>query len=412
MKKNIFAALLYIAGSAQVYAQKTILKGYIVKLNNDTTQGYIDYKNWNKTPNSIKFYNALNDKPQNLDAKNINGFGITDDKYKESYVAKQVQLETSPQQLSKLDFNREPSFDEKVLFLRVVSQGDLTLLKYVNDRDHYFIDNGNKTEELINKRYYANDSKSQIAYNALYKKQLSDLLVNDKNISNNEFGKLSFYESDISKIIEKHNQSKPSSYKAIANKNEKLTAKFGVIFGGSYSTLNFNNVDFKSSTNIEPGISLLLTIPRSSEKLAINLDLLYRSLKFEGTKQIRQSDFQYSNQNYLFDGKYIKLNAMFRYTFANTTLKPFLNLGVSSAYALDLKENTIFEDTFHSTTTVTQHNYFDKIRKFDQGALFGAGLNINHFAIELRGEISNGFSTITSIKTGITTGYVLISYQF
>ena len=405
--------MLSIVSTAQLlHAQKTILKGYIIKLNNDTVKGYIDYKNWNKNPLSINYYPTLNDKPQNLDTKSINGFGITDDKYKESYISKAVKLETSPQQLGKLGFDKEPSFEDKVLFLRILNEGDLTLLKYVDDRSHFFINNGDKTEELINKRYYVNESKNQIAYNSDYKEQLKNLFINDKEISDNEIGKVSFYESDIIKIIQKHNQSKPDSYKPTSAKNENLTAKFSLILGGSYSTLSFGDIDFKSSTNIAPGVSLLLIIPRSSEKLGINFDLLYRSFKFNGTNQSKQSDFQYSNQTYAFDGKYLKLSAMFRYTFANTSLKPFLNLGVSSAYAIKLKENTIFEDTFHSTTTINQHNSFDKLRKFDQGALLGAGLTVKHFGIEARGEISNGFSTITSIKTGITTGYLLVNYQF
>jgi hypothetical protein len=413
LKKTFFLAVFTIVSTAQLlYAQKTILKGYIIKLNNDTVKGYIDYKNWNKNPVSINYYPALNDKPQTLDVKSINGFGITDDKYNESYISKTVKLETSPQQLGKLGFDKEPAFEDKILFLRVLNQGDLTLFKYVDDRSHFFIDNGSKTEELIYKRYYVNESKNQIAYNSNYKEQLKNLFINNKNISDDEIEKVSFYEGDIIKIVQKHNQSKPNSYKPVAYKNEKLVAKFGLILGGSYSTLSFRDVDFKGSTGIIPGVSLLLIIPRSSEKLGINFDLAYRSFKFDGTYQNKQSDFQYSNQTYAFDGKYLKLSAMFRYTFANTSLKPFLNLGVSSAYAFKLKENTIFEDTFHSTTTISQHNFFDELRKFDQGVLFGAGLAIKHFRIEARGEISNGFSTITAIKTGITSGNLLVNYQF
>ncbi|GAA4199703.1 hypothetical protein GCM10022289_10460 [Pedobacter jeongneungensis] len=413
MKKTFFLAVLSIVSTAQfLYAQKNILKGYIIKLNNDTVKGYIDYKNWNKNPVSINYYPTLNDKAQSLDVKSINGFGITDDKYVESYVSKAVKLETSPQQLGKLGFDKEPSFEDKVLFLRVLNEGDLTLLKYVDDRSHFFIYDGNKTEELINKRYYVNESKNQIAYNSAYKEQLKDLFINNKDINENDIEKVSFFESEIIRIVQKYNQSRPNSYKPISTKNEKLTAKFGLILGGSYSTLSFRDVDFKGSTSIIPGVSLLLTIPRSSEKLGINFDLAYRSFKFDGTYQDKQSDFQYSNQTYAFDGKYLKLSAMFRYTFASASLKPFLNLGVSSAYAFKLEENTIFEDTFHSTTTVNQRNFFDELRKFDQGALFGAGLAIKHFRIEARGEVSNGFSTITAIKTGITSGYLLVNYQF
>jgi len=50
-----FLLLIFFVGATTSYGKETLYPGYIITLKNDTVNGYIDYKNWDKNPDKILF---------------------------------------------------------------------------------------------------------------------------------------------------------------------------------------------------------------------------------------------------------------------------------------------------------------------------------------------------------------------
>ena len=58
MKKTIIKfvfLLVCLTGVSLAYSQENFVAGSIIKLNGDTVKGYVDYRNWERNPNQIKF---------------------------------------------------------------------------------------------------------------------------------------------------------------------------------------------------------------------------------------------------------------------------------------------------------------------------------------------------------------------
>src|SRR3569832_1724844 len=75
--KTCFIALLIVLPSV-LFAQTNYQPGYVVKNNGDTLKGYINYREWDRSPISVEFrINKTDKNVSEFDAQSIKAFGVT-----------------------------------------------------------------------------------------------------------------------------------------------------------------------------------------------------------------------------------------------------------------------------------------------------------------------------------------------
>jgi len=91
------------------YSQQNYLPGYIIKKNKDTINGTIDFRDWDKTPDEIKFKSNTINNPVAYKPLDIIEFGVEDQIYSSGIVETEVtklstnELKTSTQLNIKID---------------------------------------------------------------------------------------------------------------------------------------------------------------------------------------------------------------------------------------------------------------------------------------------------------------------
>jgi hypothetical protein len=408
MKPLFKLALVLTCLSLSTYAQKSVIPGYVVQLNGDTTKGYIDYKNWNKNPTSIVFFKEIGAQKQTLGLSNIQAFGVKSEKFVDDYIAKTVKIDYADQSLERMTTDPNPEYVEKMVFLQKLLTGPVSIFKYTDttDRKHYFAIQNNVYEELINKKYKL--KTSQVGTNTMYKTQLTKLLSDCSAITASQIEQTPYTEKAITELVVKYINCKSPSTTIKLKNTEKITAKFGIFAGAAYASLKFSYVNngFNSSTGATGGISMLLTMPRTREKIGIYAELQFRNFNFK-----KEEVNGYIIQRHEFQGNYIRLNTFFRYTFVQSKIKPLINIGFSNGFAMGEIDKSTLTNTFGSTETTRKSELFG-IRKHEEAIVLGLGASIKNIGFELRAENSNGFIQTKDVKASVNTAYLLVHYQF
>jgi len=250
---KFFYLLLFIALPSIVFAQSNYHEGYILKNNGDTVKGFINYREWERSPKEIDFkLNISNVKPTRYDATVVKGFGIYG---AESYLSYIGTVTVAPTDLANLPTGIDTSKRIDTLFLRQVTTGKrLTLYANKDDiKTRLFVaEPGGKPMELIYYSYYVDDNK--IFNTGQYKGQL--FLYLDKTSPNykqlvNEINNLSYDYFSMEKEVNHINGIKT---------NSSLNRRFflGVAVNVTTSEENLANYgDYipKESKTISPKIS-------------------------------------------------------------------------------------------------------------------------------------------------------------
>ena len=202
IKGSFFSFLLLVCFIKNVEAQYK--SGFIVSNEGDTTRGYIQYLDWNISPEFILFRDNVNVQGQRFYADQLSAFSI--DSTHEHFVGKKIGI---------LDIYRSDEFGispsmvptkYKFVFLQTVLRGpEASLYKYVNSgvEEHYFIETPILFQELLNYSYY--ERVRGTTYHVKredYKRQLTSICSNSIDFKS----KLPNYsEKELIRYLEKYN---------------------------------------------------------------------------------------------------------------------------------------------------------------------------------------------------------------
>ena len=114
--------------------RKNFVSGYVLKLNGDTLRGLVDYRNWAKNPNVIRFRTFTSDDIREFKPLDIVGFGAKDEIYKSAV----VKVEGSSMN-GIISDSPKFSFRTDTVFLQTFYQGSKSLYFYKNRNDHDII---------------------------------------------------------------------------------------------------------------------------------------------------------------------------------------------------------------------------------------------------------------------------------
>ncbi|MGB3080546.1 MAG: hypothetical protein WBB31_15810, partial [Saprospiraceae bacterium] len=133
------------------FSQHTYLPGYLIQLNGDTTNGYIDYRNWKLNPEVIMFNPNEKGLPTRFFPESIRGFAVDGAIYESAVVDREGYLNSFGRQ----KFDPVVSTVRDTVFLKTLIDGDKSLL-YLRGNDgidQYYIKQGQTYSLLLYKRY-------------------------------------------------------------------------------------------------------------------------------------------------------------------------------------------------------------------------------------------------------------------
>lgn len=131
MKSFLFFSVLFLMATGFAFSQAVFKNGYIVKNNNDTVYGLIEFKGNKTNANVCIFRNDEQSEARSFTVNDIKGYRIEDNKY---YVVRTVTVNTKEEQL----------------FLEYLINGIVDMYYYDDGvSEHFFVDGGdNRLVEL------------------------------------------------------------------------------------------------------------------------------------------------------------------------------------------------------------------------------------------------------------------------
>ena len=182
--------------SLVVFGQDNFSAGYYIDQDNKKNEGYIEDINPYNNPSKIYFKNTLNEKSIEILLENIKEYKV-EGNYK--YVRHNVEYDYG-RVANKNEFNvfgKQPDLRNKVLLLKVLVEGNMSLYKAViDDVIFYYITNSNfEIPQLLIYRKY-NGQDSRIYENNDFRKQLYNSIKSENKVLS-DFTQLEYEEKSL-----------------------------------------------------------------------------------------------------------------------------------------------------------------------------------------------------------------------
>jgi hypothetical protein len=295
MKKTIlppFVMLCMILAliTTSTFAQIEFEKGYVIDSNNQKSECLIRNIDWANNPERFLYKLTADGVVQTGDVQSIKEFSV----YGYSkYISAHVKIDRSPYEVSKLTTERNPVWTEEDIFLKVISEGKISLLYYgESNLRHFFYKSDNTIEQLVYKRYKM-PGKNAVGENSLFKQQLWNYTRDCKNVDEKLVSHLSYDKTSLENYFARYNECYDV---AITNLNEvkkkktqfDLKAVAGLNYISSYFEDHYNrflyddqSVTFESKTAASFGLELEAILPINKNKWGVFLAPRYFQFKSE-----------------------------------------------------------------------------------------------------------------------------------
>jgi hypothetical protein len=422
LKKQTFTAIgLFLFQFT--FCQENYLPGYIIRSNNDTLHGFIDYRNWERNPDKTNFRKTPGEKEITYTPVDIKGLGVKDEVYQSAIIKKEISADN----LNDLQFSSELVFETDTVFLQTVISGEKSLYFYSDNygREQFYIKINSKYELLIHKKYLTiadgpYGKQDVVAENTKYMGQLAFYLQDCQSIQKYIRG-LKYNKKNLEDLFIEYYNCTKSKIK-FQKKTEKLSFESGLLAGVLITTLQLGSdyyeyldkAVFQKSLNFMPGIFLNIILPRNNGKWSLCNELTYTPYKIKGRYDIHIDDNYYTN-NYLTIGyAYLKMNNMLRFKYPIGKLFVYANGGVSSGYSIHeiniRKKET--KTPYSADPVIVESKAIDKPKKFEIGYLFGLGANFKKYSVEIRNEKSDGMANSIHLGSATNRLYFILGFRF
>lgn len=334
MKNWIIITALLTVHVANSLAQVEFSKGYFITDANQKVECLIKNKDWDDNPESFKYKNVGEELIHVAEIKIIKEFGIDS---LAKYIRATVKIDETSDRVGNLKSEKEPVFQVKQLFLKVLLEGDASLYVYEKNKLERFFYNVDtmETSQLVYKRYLIN---GEIAENNLFRQQLY-LDMNCQCITMDEFNTINYSKRDLKRIFVKYNNCKNSAYIDYTLKKSNAFFNFSLKLGLNNTDLKINNIKiphreikFDNNYNAKIGFEAELILPFNKNKWSVILEPTYCNYKSE--KSMLVSNVSGGSINALVSYQSIEFPLMLRhYFYLNKNSKLFVNGSVMLNYA-------------------------------------------------------------------------------
>ncbi|MBK9980884.1 MAG: hypothetical protein IPP15_00425 [Saprospiraceae bacterium] len=407
-KVRISSFFVFLFFSYTAFSQVNSIPGYLIKLNGDTTRGYIDYRNWKKNPSEISFKSSMDKEWIRFNPLTIAGFSVADEIYRSSIIEKESILNESGD--SRYDSKLITETDTVFLQMLISGSKSLLFLEDDNGTGQLYVPGGSGYTLLTYKRYLKiQDGKQGYIENRTFIGQLYEYLKDCQDISQT-LNHLEYTRADLIKLFIHYFECAGSPIQ-FRKHTEKIIIELGIEAGVVHSKMDvksttnaLKDINFKSSEMPSGGLFFDFVIPRSQRKWSSHNEIIYMGYKTHGAYT---DDFNAYAIDFAFD--YLKLNLMLRYTYPIQRSFVFAGVGMSNAILIH-KVNEAHESSIFHPPSVNPA--FEDIRKYEQGIVFEAGTRIKSFSLALHFEATNGFSPFTATSTPVKNLYLFLGYRF
>lgn len=378
MKHSLIFLLLFFLGISELFSQSDFRNGYIVKKNNDTISGLIDYRGNIANSKKCFFKDNITSEIQIFTPSDIKVYRFVDSKY---YLSKSVSLNN----------------EEKQLFLEYLINGIVDIYYYHDELGkHYLVDNGdgnlmelkNKEKEVIvnNKRYlgetkeYIRLLKSVFEESPAISKQVDNISLSHKSLIKvtHDFHKEICLDEEECIIYER--------------KLSKAKIKYGLLIGvnaksfsgtGQFDDTYYYFRDSQFGTSIYPsfGVFFKTNLPYLNERLFIQYEGTYSQMNFESTYPTLDPVYNWTYTNNIeFTRSVLGNNIFLRYEFPQGKIRPTFQIGGFANFVLNTDYRRTLEvvDSFGETQNSDEF-LVSPFKKFYAGINLGIGFNITAF---------------------------------
>ncbi len=418
----IFICVLHFNNS---YSQSNFIAGYVIDIHKDTIRGFIDYRNWDKTPKDIVFNTVSDSKVTIYNTHNIRGFSVAG----ENYVSGIVTIDESPFRDNELTESGKPQYRADTVFLQILFDGPKSLyyLKDKNLKVHFFIDQNGIYVTLGNMKYLKNiDGASYVQTNEKFKGQLSIYLQDCSSIQKKIIG-ISYSKNDL---IELFNEYYKCTHDGIINQHgiiyqyqsEKIKSEIGILAGLSLTQLklvgndpyylSLINTDYPLSNNFTFGVFYNIILPRKKGKWSINNELMYTSYKTNGLSLDSNNVDIYTKTYTSIGASYIKLNTLLKFRYPIKGMFLFMDGGISNGIAIS--ETNYFKSEYHvySAHYVSETEALQHPRRWEKGFILGLGSSYKNYSFEFGFERADGMSTYQLLSSPVKRYSFILGYKF
>ena len=362
MKKNAALLLIILAFGINGYSQIIFEKGYLINNSNEKIECLIKNNDWKNNPETFEYKLSENSEPAIADVKSAKEFGI----YSISkYIRSTVKIDKSKENLDDLSYDKEPTYVEEVLFLKVLVEGKSNLYYYVNGnlQRFYYNTDSSAIEPLVYKKYLV--SENVVEENNQFKRQLwADLKC--PTIGINKVENLHYKKNSILNFFMEYNKCSNSNFTRYDGKVKKdlvnLTLRAHLNNSSAYirNTAYTRNstADFGSKSTLGFGIEAEYIFPFNKNKWSIFVEPTYQNFKAE----IITDDFFVATKKLISNINYSSIEVPLgirHYLFLNKNSKLFINasyvfdFNLKSSIEIRRDDNTYYNSLLVSTLNNT-----------------------------------------------------------
>ncbi len=320
----VFFALMGFGSMAQVKFEP----GYIITTDGQRTECEIRNMDWESNPTSFQ-YRVAGGAAQEGNLESITEFGITGDATFHRFT---VLIDRSSERTQNLTRDRNPSFKQETIYLRMLSGGKATLYEYRDEgltRFFYAMDGG-APNQLVYKRYLQMDPSGLYETGfATTSDQYKQQLFNDlkcASMGEQDMKKLKYERAPLMKVFAKYNEctgtavtsAEPTKRTAPTH----LTLRPGLFYNSFYIDDGTKRTEFNSAVAFRLGFEIEAVLPFNKGMWSVTFEPAYQSYssKADGTNlsiNYAALDLNVSLRRYLFihDADRLYVNAGFAYAF-------------------------------------------------------------------------------------------------
>jgi hypothetical protein len=423
--RKLFLLILVSFFTLFASAQQRRSKIMLITNSGDTVNGYVNSKTKLRSPSVINITDSLGRSTQPFYPASVKIAFIESG---DCFVGKVVTIDKTPTNVEfgdKSDSSSMLSERDTVFLTAIVLSNNISLYNYDDDRNHFFIQNGQDTlQELIDRNYTVNvDGRIYEKEDDDYKGTLSSLFGNCPSIGN--LSTLYYTFGALQNVVEKYDQS-CSSGKMITYKKTQPKGKFvlAALLGATNTSIRFTSNAFTSPepdlvtknpvtgiTSVSFGFRTQYVFQTNPERLSLLFDVYYNHYHGTEDEDARSFATTYTHKSLSLNMSFIKFDLPIRYCIpVRWKVQPFINAGGVFSSLISAHDSVTY-------TSPTQHDTRDpftsgSLRNFEAGYLIGGGFNYKRFGIEYRYENTPGMTTYVYISDAFSSQNIFLSYHF
>jgi len=413
---------LFAFSSSVISAQENFKPGHVITKDNTRIDGWIDFRDWSKSPDNINFKASGTDDIINYSPLELTAFEVQD----QYYLGQIVEIEKSPILKDRideeLDAKAELRLEKDTLFVKRLLKGDKELYmarNYLNIKN-YYIKDGKKLDLLLFKNYFEKkDGSGRIKSLDLYKSQLQNYFEDCRNISS-DIQKADYIEKDLRDLFMSYSKCSKSST-IISTKQDK-DSRFRVLAGLTFTNLIFNSdmsnnslvvADFQPS--IDPLIGFALSSPIGGDlnKLYFEVQAFYSQYNVIGDFETTVTQDNFSTGTYSLGFGQINLEFDLRYKLLKRNFLVYPLAGIGASYITnEIINKRVTTQTFFTDVTTRETVGISDGLKYGFSFFVGAGIDFKKFGVELKYRLGTGLITGEIVKSRIQGLMLVGSYKF